>query len=354
MRGKTMGDQKTIHWSEYKEEAAGYWQIKLLFLLFRILPVFFLRLYAFPVSFFYWVFSKRAREESCRFLEKAAVAVKKDSPGKKTSLQPLKHILACSLALVEKMEAWGGKVLFNRIHFQEDDITDLVDRLEKGEGALLICSHLGNSELLRALADYNRTGVSRNIPVTAVLDVSVTALFNRLLRELNPRSVTRIINARDIGPDTVVLLLDRINAGELVVIAGDRTSVHTRSKYIPVPFLNQNAPFPYGPFILAALLKVPTYFVFALRQGDLSLASRYDMHVHKSPVSFDCPRRERENRIRDMAFLFAEWLEFYCKQHPYQWYNFYDFWALPADTVAAENRCSPPVIPVTSFKRQNS
>jgi predicted LPLAT superfamily acyltransferase len=324
-----MGDQKSVHWSEHGEEAAGYWHIKLLFLMFRALPVLFLRLCAFPVSFFYYLFSKRAREESRRYLKKVAGALYAGAPGKRVLLHPLKHILAFSLTLVEKVEAWGGKVLFDRIHFQEDDIGDLVAGLEKGRGALLICSHLGNSELLRALADYNRTGVSRDIPVTSIVDFSVTALFNRMLRELNPKSVARVISAKDFGPDTVVLLLDRIGAGELAVIAGDRTPANTRNKIISLPFLNEEAAFPYGPFILAALLNAPAYFVFALRRGDLSLSSHYDMHVHKSPLSFDCPRRERENRTEELARLFAEKLEYYCKRHPYQWYNFYDFWAPP-------------------------
>jgi predicted LPLAT superfamily acyltransferase len=328
--------ERSAHWSEYREEAAGYWHIKLLLLMFRVLPVFFLRLCAFPVSFFYFLFSKRAREESRRFLEKVTAVLKTQTPGKKFNFHSLGHILAFSLTLVEKVEAWGGRVSFSRIHFQEDDIEDLIRCLEKGRGALLICSHLGNSELLRALADYNRTGVSRNIPVTSIVDFSVTALFSRMLRELNPQSGARVIGAKDFGPDTVVLLLDRIKAGELVVIAGDRTSANTRNKTIPLPFLNETAAFPYGPFILAALLNAPTYFVFALRRGDLSLSSRYDMYVHKSPLSFDCSRREREKKTGELARLFAEQLERHCKQHPYQWYNFYDFWAEVPAALSAE------------------
>jgi predicted LPLAT superfamily acyltransferase len=100
--------------------------------------------------------------------------------------------------------------------------------------------------------------------------------------------------------------------------------------------LNEKAAFPYGPFILAALLNAPAYFVFALRRGDLSLSSHYDMHVHKSSLSFDCPRREREKRTAELARLFSEQLEYHCKQHPYQWYNFYDFWTEVPTGLSAE------------------
>jgi predicted LPLAT superfamily acyltransferase len=84
-----------------------------------------------------------------------------------------------------------------------------------------------------------------------------------------------------------------------------------------------------GPFFRAAMRNAPTYFVFALRQKDVSLGSQYNMHVHKSPLSFDCSRKERNQRMEELAHLFVCQLEYYCKQHPYQWYNFFDFWAKP-------------------------
>lgn len=318
---------RPLHWSEHQEQAVGYWHVKLLLIVFRIFPMILVRLLAFPVGFCYYVFSKEVRDESRRFLRRAAASLA--ASGRRLPVHPLRHILSFSLAVVEKVESWGGKVFLERIRFQDDDIQDLKNRLESGKGVLLLCSHLGNSELLRGLAGFNRTGVSREVPVTSIVDVAVNPYFNRMLRELNPQSMTRIISANDIGPDTIILLQERLTAGELVVIAGDRTSAHTRDKYVPIPFLDEEAPFAYGSFFLAALLNVPIYFVFALRQRDLSLFPRYNMHVHRSDISFDCSRKEREERTGELARAFALRLETYCKQSPYQWYNFFDFWAKP-------------------------
>jgi predicted LPLAT superfamily acyltransferase len=285
--------------------------------------VIFLRIGAFPTALFYYLAAKRARRASRRFLGKAGE--------KGFSLGSLRHFAAFALTVVEEMEAWGGRAALDRIHFQEDDIGELRADLEGGRGAFLICSHLGNTELLRGLADLNRTGLSREIPVTSIVDFSAAPRFRRMLRELNPRSALRVIRTGDFGPGTIILLRERIAAGELVVIAGDRTSASVRDSGFLFPFLNEEAPFAYGPFLLAALLGAPVYFVFALRRGDLSLSPKYDMHVHRSGISFDCSRKEREGRIRELAGDFAGRLEEYCKQHPYQWYNFYDFWAKPAD-----------------------
>ncbi|MDR0386816.1 MAG: hypothetical protein LBH57_02145 [Treponema sp.] len=320
-------EEQAPHWSEQKERTAGYWHVKLLLIIFRIWPMVLMRLGAYPVAFSYFLFAKKVKDDSRRFLRRVAAC--SATEGTVFPIRVFRHILAFSLTVVEKVEAWGGKVMFDRIRFQDDDAGDLVTVLERGKGALLICSHLGNTELLRGLANFNRTGVSRQVPVTSIVDFSVTAHFNRMLRELNPDSTMRVISANDIGPDTVILLQDRLAAGELVVIAGDRTAAKSRDKYFLFPFLNEAAPFAYGPFFLASLLNVPTYLVFALRRGDTSLNSRYNMHVYKSAVSFDCSRREREDRVEALARFFVEKLEYHCRRHPYQWYNFYDFWAKP-------------------------
>jgi predicted LPLAT superfamily acyltransferase len=323
------GETQRVHWSEYREEAAGYWHVKLILIFFRIFPVVLLRVIALVVSFFYYIFSERARAESCRYLERIDVQRRCPGGSGQKPLHPLPHIASFSLNMIEKVEAWGGKAQFNRVHFNEDDVGELIEGLENGRGALLLTSHLGNIEFTRALAGFSRTGISRNVPVTGLMDISVTGHFNRMIQELNPESGLQLISVSEVGPETVILLQERIARGELVAIAGDRTSANTRNKYFYLPFLGREAPFAYGSFLLAALLNAPSYFIFALRQKDLSLSPRYDMHIHRVPIDFNCSRKEREQRMEQLARLFAGWLEHYCILHPYQWYNFYDFWAEP-------------------------
>jgi len=234
---------------------------------------------------------------------------------------------------VEKIQSWGGKFQFKNIHFQNDDVEELIQELENGKGVFLITSHIGNIELLRGLANLNRTGVSRKTPITAIIDTKVNENFSRMLKELNPQSNFDIINASEIGPHTAVLLEDRLASGTMVTIAGDRTAAgnnaagsNAREKNFMIPFLGEAAPFSPGIFYLAVLMKAPVYFIFALRRGDLSMKPEYDMHVHKSTLSFECSRKERLDKSLLLAQSFAELLERYCKETPFQWYNFYDFW----------------------------
>ena len=321
----------SVHWSQHKEQAAGYWHLRFLLFLFRLFPLIILRILAFPVGFFYFLFSKRSRNESTLFLKKAAAFIDNPETAKKcrSPMAPVRHIVSFSLALVEKLQSWGGKFPFKNIHFQNDDIGELIEGLENGKGAFLFCSHLGNAELLRALASFNRTGVSRSIAVTSIVDFEVTAHFNRMLKVLNPQSGLDIISTKAINPHTAMLLDDKLAAGELVVIAGDRTSAGALGdeKNNMIPFFGEEAAFSSGAFYLAAMMKAPVYFVFALRRGDLTLKPEYDMHVHKSAISFDCSRKERFMRSIELARCFAGFLESYCKEQPFQWYNFYNFWA---------------------------
>ena len=318
-----------LHWSRHKEQAAGYWLVKFMLVLFRILPVIVLRILAFPVGFFYFLFSKKGRNESKRFLQKAASLTASSETAKKcrSPFGSLKHIISFSLALVEKLETWGGKFSFKSIHFQDDDIEELIQDMESGKGTFVITSHLGNIELLRGLASFNRTGVSRNVPVTAIIDMKVSRQFTRMLNELNPQSSLDIISVHDIGAHTAAQLDEKLAAGEMVTIAGDRTSAGGAGKNLIIPFLGEDAPFSPGAFYLAVLMKAPVYFIFALRRKDLSLIPEYDMYVHKSPLSFECTRKERSARSSELANSFAALLEDYCKKQPFQWYNFYDFWS---------------------------
>ena len=63
-----------------------------------------------------------------------------------------------------------------------------------------------------------------------------------------------------------------------------------------------------------------------MRQKDFALDAKYDMYVKKCPVDFGCKRSERDGRIREAAERYARNLEELCRIHPYQWYNFFDFW----------------------------
>lgn len=307
-----------------KEQVTSSRPIHFLIFCVRRLPLFVVRLGVLLTSGVYYVFSARARRE-CRAYQKRIIKY----TGGKVIRRPriLHQITSFALCVTEKVEGWLGKIHYDDVTFFDDDVVQLKDALSKKHGVLLIFSHLGNTEVLRSLATMGQTGLDRNVPITIIMEKRATEKFNRAIDELNKDIKMDIVGVENIEPDTIVTLMDRIEAGGMVVVAGDRRPAGGRHKLLISKFMGQTAQFPYGAFLLPALLKADTYFFFALRKKDFMWHSKYNMFVHKASVTFDdCPRYEREARINALCGEFVRHLERYCLEYPFQWCNFYDFW----------------------------
>ncbi|HNY22242.1 MAG TPA: hypothetical protein PKO22_08865 [Treponemataceae bacterium] len=317
-----MGQDKA-HWRAQKERASGFWQMKFMLGTYRLFGTKRLRVIIYPIVFCFYAFAPKVRKLSRKFLTRAAIHAGKPLPSR---MDPFRHVVSFAYSMIEKIAAWSGDVDLDRINFHEDDVRSLIARLEDGKGAVVICSHVGNMELLRALATHDKTRVSRKFMVTSIVDFSGTAKFNRLIEEISPESMMHLVSAKDMGVDTVLDLHARLERGELLVIAGDRTSSTAPDKVEEVSFLGEDAEFPQGAFILASLMDAPVYFMFGVREDDLDPVSPYDLRVFKAATEFTGSRKERRAKIRAIVTEYVLLLERFVGEHPLQWYNFYDFW----------------------------
>lgn len=322
MKNKT---EELLHWADEKEVISSNKPLLLVFGLMRKLPDYLVFILIYPISFFFYIFSKRGRVEAKNYQRQM-----KEFTGGKVPLKisPFKQILSFSLCVMEKMEGWLGNYHYNELVTHDDDLKSLQSQLEQGKGALFIGSHLGNIELLRSLSSFGENGIIRKISVTAIMELKSTEQFNRTLKEVNPNVDFQVIDPEKIGVNTIIELQEQIENGGLVVITGDRTSARSRSRIIREKFLGKDADFPYGVFVLALLLKAPTYYVFGLRTKTASLRPKYHIFVEKSKVDFERPSSKRDEKIHALCKEFVVKLEKYCVQFPYQWYNFYNFWKL--------------------------
>jgi predicted LPLAT superfamily acyltransferase len=78
-------------------------------------------------------------------------------------------------------------------------------------------------------------------------------------------------------------------------------------------------------------MEAPVYFMFGLRVRDDKPLSAYDMHVYRSQTDFSGSRKERKQKIRSTIEEYIGHLERLSGEHPFQWYNFYDFWQTKQD-----------------------
>ncbi len=316
------------HWADRKEASGGVWQMKLVYRLYRILGLARIRLLLQGIVFFFFVLAPAARRISRSFLTTVADVTGRPAP---TWRSVYRHFYCFSFALLEKVAAWGGDIRAAELIPRGPDITPLVDQLREKHGAVILCSHLGNTEMLRALGTLEAGRTLPAFGIQSIVEFSGTARFNRLLEEINPQSMVRLISAAAVGPETVITLSDGLKRGDLVIIAADRTAAGNRGKTLPVRFLGREAHFPIGAFVLALVLETPVYHMFAVRKDDLDLRSPYEFHVFQSRVLLTGGRQNRMINIQALMNEYIAHLEALCRLHPYQWYNFFDFWHHPVE-----------------------
>lgn len=315
------------HWSEVQEVGRSQWQFRFMLWIVCHLPLFLVEVCTAVVVFFFYLGAKPIRERSRNYLNHVA-QVKGEKP---SFWGPYKHVLAFALSMMEKLRGFQGAIKLQQLETQNDDLDMLVKQLENGEGAFLLCSHLGNMEMLRSLTGYGEKHTKNDFKVFPVVDFSGTSKFNALLRELNPELMNQVIDANSIGVDSAVWMKERIAEGNLVVIAGDRTSANSRNRNVETEFLGETANFPEGSFTLAGVLNAPIYFVFAIRKNDFDIQSPYEMHVVRASTELGGPRKERPAKTKMLLQEYTNLLEKHCLRHPYQWYNFYNFWEKSAE-----------------------
>lgn len=307
------------HWSDKKEQVGSVWQMSLLFFIYKKINKNIFRGILHVVTLFFYIFSPSTRSVSKKFL------IKVGSKG------VYKHMYSFSNLLLEKLSSWAGNSNYSDLIVATKDISIITEQLAQGKGAVIICSHLGNIEMLRAIA---RLDNGKNLPpfgIHTIIDNNISSKFSKMIESVNPEYNVQLINASTIDASTIIYLQEAVTNGDLVVIAGDRTAKNNKNRNFEIEFLGEKAYFPQGAFILANLLESPIYYMFALRQDDEDFNSPYEFHVYKSKYNIVCTRKDRKEKNYNIVNEYVKYLEALCREHPYQWFNFFDFWKNPAE-----------------------
>ena len=301
------------HWSALNERGIA-WGIQLLALAYLRLGRSGWRIVSFPVVLYFYLTDGPRRRASHEFLSRAFAATnRRERPA---AVAVLRHFLDFAEKAVETLAGWVGRIPPERV--KTDDGAAIEAARASGNGALLIVSHLGNVDLSRAVLAPNRRA-----RMTILVHTKEALRYNAILRRFQPDAAANLLQVTEIGPETGLLLQEKVARGEWIAIAGDRTPVGDAGRVVRVPFLGAPAPFSAGPYILAHLLGCPVYLLHCLREGD-----GYRLHFARLAERIELPRgAAREAAIAEHAQRYAARLaELVCRA-PFQWYNFFDFWA---------------------------
>jgi len=184
-------------------------------------------------------------------------------------------------------------------------IADDLERIMSPTGGFISPSaHVGNWELAGRLL----AGRAARTTHVVVAEEEARELEQWVRRDGNGvRFVTRS------RPTISLELVAALRRGEVVAVQGDR-ALGTRGDVL-IPFFGKPAPFPLGPFLLASAVGVPMVPAFCLLGADY----RYLIKVLE-------PMRVPRGSEEEAARAWVTVLEGVVREHPTQWFNFFDIW----------------------------
>jgi len=299
-----------MDWYAVKEQSAGKWRLSFLWYLYKICGLSCLKAFLRIVVFFISLFAKAAKDASKNYRAVLWEYQKKHNlPLSRFS--PYGHILSYAWALADRMSVLCDKKTPVRIKVDEnDDWRDFMELLAANRGAFLLCSHLGNIEIMAALPKLFPNYPAKTMH--AVMQISQNSVFYRFVDAMADHSLFKLHAAEGMDFAEIMGLYENLENGDLVMMAGDRVSAQNRDAVIEAVLLGKKCRLPRGAFLFAKKMRHPVFAVFMLSCG----SNRYRLCVHKIDVAL---------KPEAMAAAYCSFLEEHLKDNPQQWHNFYSF-----------------------------
>lgn len=313
--------RSSTHWAQ-QQELKGLWGMRLMLLVWRLLGRKAFSLLLYPVVGVYWLTASTARKASQSWIRRVRAQLIARRMPVASNLTSYQHFLRFGGAMLDKIASWRGELHVGHDVVFAPGAEDTLN-VRDPRGKLLLASHLGDVEACRALAQLQGSKT-----INALVFSDSAQRFKQIMEEMAPQAGLNLLPVNDIGPDTAILLKEKLDRGEWIAIVGDRIAVTTQRggewRVCWSRFMGQIAPFPQGPFILASILRCPVDLIFALRQQE-------KLRIHCEPFADPLllPRATRQQALRNTVDRYAERLEHYALQSPLDWFNFFDFWQLP-------------------------
>ena len=262
-----------------------------------------------PITLYFLVFSPASRRQSARYLARAL--------GRPVRLSDrYRHFHAFASTVLDRVYFVLGKLDAFDLQLSGNEQVDATTA--EGRGLMLLGAHLGSFEVLHAV------GTNRHLKVAMVMYPNNARTIHSVLQAIAPDFELGIIPIGSRG--STLAIRDWLDRGGLVGLLGDRflPSESVRTNEHLLPFLGRPALFSDGPLRLAMLLKRHVMFMSGLYLG----GNRYAVHF-ESLADFRQPPAdpaEREAAVLAALQAYVARLETLCREAPYNWFNFHDFW----------------------------
>ncbi|AFL74200.1 lipid A biosynthesis acyltransferase [Thiocystis violascens] len=261
----------------------------------------------YPITAYFLLKARPQRRASRRFLTRVL-----GRPARMTEVA--RHIHCFAATILDRVYLLAGRRELLDIHLHQPEL--VTDRVAAGQGFLLLGSHLGSFELLRALAIEEA-----RMPLKILMYPAHNPVITELLHALNPTIAGSVISLD--SPKPLLAVKESLDAGYAVGLLGDRRMPDEPA--VICDFLGRRASFPSGPLSLAALTGVPVILPFGIYRG----GNRYDVYFERFAERVELDRHDRarrESQLQDWVRRYADRLAHHARAAPFNWFNFYDFW----------------------------
>ncbi len=306
------------HWSSIRE-AGTLFGLQFLSFIHRVFGRRAVSVLLLPTVAYFLLFRPASRRSSLEYLNRHFETFPSQWKKPPNLLNAARHFSEFAESVVDKLLSWCVEIDADKFVLADTDQVE--NLLQDKRGSLIIGSHFGNLEYCRGFMHRYKDKV-----INILVHDKHSANYNTIMQQLNSESRLNVFQVSDFDIQTMLQIKQKIDAGEWIFIAGDRTPLTGQQRTVPVKFLGATAYFPIGPYLLAQGLACPVRLMFSHRNyhGD-------DERVFFEVVDFaervKLDRKQRTEQLQDYAQEFADQLAKQCERSPYQWFNFYPFWA---------------------------
>ena len=165
-------------WYQVKEQSAGEKRLLFTWYLYKLFGKGALNAVTFIVTFFTFIFAKEIRGYSKKYL-----SVIEPYTGLKPSLiNQFRHFLSYSFTLADRVEIFSNNFDKNKLKFSTPAVKDeIYSYFEKDKKAFFLCSHVGNTEVMRTMFINNTE--NPNINVNIFLSKNQCKIFNGFIKK---------------------------------------------------------------------------------------------------------------------------------------------------------------------------
>lgn len=216
------------------------------------------------------------------------------------------HYYRFGQVLIDKVAVQSGMQDKYRFDFKQYDC--FLEILNSAQGVVIIGAHVGAWEM--GAGFFGEYAKKLNI-------VMYDAEYEKIKEVLQAHASDAgfgVIPVNSHSIESILRIKNALDAGEYVCFQGDRYI--DSDKTFTLDFMGAEARFPSGPFTVAAKMKKPVVFYYAVREKGRNYK-----------FEFTVINPEQKHSARQLAEYYVRSLEEVVSKHPRQWFNFYKFWS---------------------------